>query len=233
MEKVKLPRSSYEEIKKIIIAYGSLGKPATLYDISHSTGMNRTVISANNAFLTLVEIIEGGNKKTVTSKGARLARALEHEIEEEMHASMLIIINENDFLTKMLQAVKIRKGMDISQLENHIAFSSGEPKTSQVMTGARAVVDILLASGQLRQDGDRLIINNNDYYENSPETITPKNDIASDNETVYETKALSISKKGKSGVNLNIELSITATPNELEGLGKKIKSIFDDLNDES
>ena len=46
-----------------------------------------------------------------------------------------------------------------SQLENHIAFSSGEAKGKSVMTGARAVVDILLASNRLIQDGDKLIIN--------------------------------------------------------------------------
>ncbi|MEX1015047.1 MAG: hypothetical protein WDZ80_07890 [Candidatus Paceibacterota bacterium] len=225
MEKIKLPRSSYEELSKIIIAYSTLDRACSLDDIAHTSGIGKTNVSANNAFLANVEIIEGGNKKQITQKGLKLGRALEHEIEQEVPKAWQEVINESDFLTKMVQAVKIRKGMDSSQLENHIAFSSGEKKSKSVMTGSRAVVDILLASEMLITDGDKLVANNStnepiEFPESKPEV----ND-------ELESSRHFISSMKTSGVNINIELRINATPDDLEGLGGKIKTIIEELNE--
>ena len=95
MEKIKLPRCSYEELTKIVNAYGQLNKPSSLDDVAKATGIGQTNISANNAFLTNIGIIEGGNKKVVTPKGLRLARSLEHNIEEEIPPAWSEIINES------------------------------------------------------------------------------------------------------------------------------------------
>lgn len=227
MEKIKLPRSSYEELSKIIIAYSTLNRACSLDDIAHTSGIGKTNVSANNAFLANVEIIEGGNKKQITQKGLKLGRALEHEIEQEVPKAWKEVINESDFLTKMVQAVKIRKGMDSSQLENHIAFSSGEKKSKSVMTGARAVVDILLASEMLITDGDKLVANNStnepiEFQESKPEI----------DDEVEPAQQYNISSVKTSGVNINIELRINATPDDLEGLGSKIKAIIEELNED-
>jgi hypothetical protein len=230
MEKVKLPRSSYEELVKIIRSYGVLNKPCGLDDISHASGIGTSNVSSNNAFLSFLEIIEGGNKKVITQKGLKLSRALEHSLIDEIQQSWIVIINENDFLTKMLQAVKIRKGMEISQLENHIAFSSGEKKSGYVMTGARAVVDILISSGQLKQVEDKLLFQDSipvyeEHAENKSES-SPTVSIAKQKELT------SFSKDQSQQIILNIELKISATPSELEGLGKKIKAVIDELQSE-
>ena len=74
-DKFKLPRSSYEEICKIIKAYGRLSQPASLDEVAKLCAMNRTAISANNAFLANIEVIEGGQKKSATQKGRDLAQA--------------------------------------------------------------------------------------------------------------------------------------------------------------
>jgi hypothetical protein len=153
-EKFKLPRSSYEEICKIVKAYGRLSKPSSLDDVAQYCAINKTGISANNAFLSNVEIIEGGRSKEPTEKGRALAQALEHEIPDEITARWARIVSDNDFLNRMSAAVRIRGKMEVSALEAHIAYSAGETKSSQVMTGARAVVDILRAAGLVHeQDG--------------------------------------------------------------------------------
>lgn len=230
MEKIKLPRCSYKELVKIIIAYGTVNKPSGLNDISSASGIAASFVSANNAFLSNLEIIEGGNKKNITQKGSRLFRALEHNLENEIQQSWTAVINENDFLTKMLQAVKIRKGMEITQLENHIAFSSGEVKSAYVMTGARAVVDILIASGQLKQDGDRLTFQDIGLTENvNAETRVEEIKSITINQPISTSSSL---KDKQYGITLNIDLKINATPTELEGLGKKIKTLIEDLQSE-
>lgn len=228
MEKIKLPRSSYDELVKIIIAYGSSKKPSRINDIAQATGMGVTNVSANNNFLAFIDIIQGGHKKSITPKGANLAQSLDHDMLNDMKKYWTEIVNENDFLTKMLQAVKVRKGMDISQLENHIAFSSGEKKSGFVLTGARAVIDILVASSQLSQDGDKLVYNKLTSLE-----VIDDTEVDDEKATMVLLKDQQIQKiTYQGGVSINIELRINASPKELEGLGEKIKKIIDDLKED-
>src|SRR5215475_11556776 len=113
-DKFKLPRSSYEEICKIIKAYGRLTEPASLDEVAQLCAMNRTAISANNAFLVNVGLIDGGKKKSATLKGSELARALEHELPDQIQDRWARVVRENEFLGKMAAAVKIRGQMDSS-----------------------------------------------------------------------------------------------------------------------
>jgi len=234
MEKIKLPRSSYEELTRIIISYAHTGRPASLDDIVKASGTHFTVVSANNAFLSILQIIQGGKKKAITPKGVKLAKALEHEMAEETEEAWAEIINESDFLSKILQAVRIRKGMDQTQLENHIAFSSGEQKTTAVMTGSKCVVDLLLASGQLKVDGDKYVATmRKTEVETSKEPIIDnKEDTEDAANLIVSNKKIELIDHKLGGINLKIELRINASPNELDGLGKKIKSIIDELKEE-
>ena len=143
----RLPKSSYEEIVKIIRAYGNAGNDASLADVAKTAAMNETIISSNNAFLAAVGIIEGGKTKTVTERGRALAMALQHEIPDEISTQWNLIVSDNVFLQKMVTAVSIRQGMEASALQAHIAYSASEPKSSRVMAGAAAVVEILKVSG--------------------------------------------------------------------------------------
>ena len=87
-EKFKLPRSSYEELCKIIKAYGRLSQASSLDDVAKLCAMNKTAISANNAFLTNVGLIEGGRSKVSTGDGKKLSKALEHELPDEIQEAL-------------------------------------------------------------------------------------------------------------------------------------------------
>lgn len=73
-----LPRSSYEEIQKILKGYSHAPENASLESMSKLTGLNPTVISGNNKFLSDIGLITGGMKKTATDLGKQLGRALDH-----------------------------------------------------------------------------------------------------------------------------------------------------------
>lgn len=220
-EKFKLPRSSYDELCKIIRAYGRLSKASTLNEVAEVSGIGKTIISANNTFLSAVEIIEGGNKKAITEKGYQLAQALDHDVQEEIEKNWRIIIEQNDFLSKMVLAVDIRRGMDISNLESHIGYSAGEPKSQQVMTGSRAVVDILRNSGLMEEENDQVVpselLVSTGKEKPIPSTIKPPV------EKVFTPPALSI----------NIEVHIDTKPSELEDLGEKLKTMIEILSKSS
>lgn len=62
-ESINLPRSSYENLKKVIKGYGHLGQEVDLTTLSKLIKMNKVDISAQNGFLSQVGIIEGSGKK--------------------------------------------------------------------------------------------------------------------------------------------------------------------------
>lgn len=131
-EKFKLPTSSYEELTKIIKGYGHLERPANLDEVSRVTGIGTTVISGNAGFLLELNILEPGAKKAITSNGRSLAHALEHEMPDEMRSCWQTVVLGNDFMSKLVTAIKIRNGMDENTLLSHIAYSAGQPKKSNL-----------------------------------------------------------------------------------------------------
>lgn len=231
-DRVKLPRSSYEELCKIIKAYGRSTQPASLDAVSKLCAMGKTVISANNAFLANIGIIEGGKAKIATPKGAALAKALDHEIPDQIEENWAQVVHENDFLNKMAVAVKIRKTMESSAFEAHIAYSAGEAKAAPVMTGARAVIDILRAAGVVREENGQLVAGEplespaKEVIDASVERATVKPVLSSEIGHLL-TGAL------PTGLALTIQLRINAKPDELEGLGAKIRALLRDIQDRS
>jgi aspartokinase-like uncharacterized kinase len=226
METFKLPRSSYDELCSIIIAYGRLEKnPSALDGVSQASGINRTIISGNHAFLSAVGIIEGGKTKTVTEKGSGLAHAIEHSIADEIPKAWRSIIKDNEFLNKMALAVRIRKGMENSSLEAHIAYSAGQPKAKYVTTGAKTIIEILLKSELVKKEDDRIIpteITADDLsVQVLKETPIPPTQVV--------TKIKSIIREG---IVLNIDVRIDVKPEELEGLSEKLKNLIKNLLEE-
>lgn len=230
-EKFKLPRSSYEELCKIIKAYGKVTKPSSNEDIDKLTGIGKTHISANNSFLLSIGIIEGGIGKIATSKGKELSLALEHEIPEEMIKAWRIIVGDNEFLSKMIQAIEVRKGMEESHLENHIAYSAGEVKSKEVTRGARTVIDILRGSGLVKQEGDQILPNYSTKLNIDETPIINDFSIAQDRNIIQSSINTSTIKQPieERGFSLHIEVRINVSAEELEGLGEKLKQLIETI----
>jgi hypothetical protein len=152
-----LPGSSYEELVKVIRAYDHFAGDVALPEVSSVAGMHVSNVSRNNGFLVAIGVIQGGKKKAMTEAGRALARALDHSIQEEITRNWQSILVANDFLKRILAAVRIRKGMEYSALQSHVAYTAGLPKTPTVMAGSGAVVDILKAAGVLQEEDGKLV----------------------------------------------------------------------------
>src|SRR3972149_11556028 len=126
-ERFRLPSSSYEELVKIVKAYGNLTKEAVPAEVSQLAVVHPTVVSHNNAFLVTIGVITGGKKKMVTEKGRALARALDHDMPDAITQNWREIVLSNEFMQKLVTAVRIRKGMEPSTLQAHVAYSAGIP----------------------------------------------------------------------------------------------------------
>jgi len=232
-EEFPLPNSSYKELIKIIQGYGRIGTEASLADVARLTAMNETGISANNKFLVAIGVVKGGKKKTITPIGAELATALEHELKEEAGAKWRAVVEATDFLQNVVAAVRIRKTMDESSLESHVAYSAGQPKTPAVATGARTVVDILTAAGLLKEEGGTLTAVAPEPR-SIPETVEKSLSISdsmtgADSTTVQGSFVRATRITG--GVQLNIDVTVQCTPADLEDLGRKLRKVLKDFNE--
>lgn len=221
-EKFKLPRSSYEELCKIIKAYGSVKGPVALEDVSKLTVMHPTAVSRNHGFLAAIKVIEGGQRKVPTDTGKQLGRALNLGISEEVGTAWREIVQEDDFLSSIVAAVRIRNGMDISSLQRHIIYSAGVAKAGGYMAGSAAVIEILKVSGMVSEK-EGAISPAEPSLEVTPSVVSPPQR-PGPAEIAVTAKAM------PSAVSMHIEVRIHAKPSELEELGKRLKTLLDDLS---
>jgi hypothetical protein len=230
-EEFPLPSSSYKELIKIIRAYGRIGTEASLGDVSKLAVMGETSVSGNNKFLIALGIIKAGQKKAITPLGAELAKALDHEMPDEIASKWRAVVNATDFLERVIAAVRIRKTMDEASLESHVAYSAGQPKTPAVATGARTVVDILITSGLLKEEDGTLIA-----VAPEPRPITETVDktlsIADSpsNNLIFE-RGMARASTRLGGVQLNIDVTVQCTPADLQDLGHKLRKVLKDFNE--
>lgn len=235
-EKFKLPRSSYEEVVKIIKAYGHFQEPANLEQVSKLVGIATNNISANSAFLMQTEILDPGSKKQLTEKGRELARALEHEMPNEIREGWRKVVSECSFLTNLVSSVRIRKAMDESTLLSHIAYSAGEAKKPYVMTGARTVVDILRGAEVLQESEGKFVegsgastelklTNQKQSGEPSPaEFAQPRFPVATTSFPVGDSAS-------SASICINIEVNVSCKFEELSDLGEKLKHVIHSLRE--
>lgn len=243
-EKFPLPGSSYKELSKIIAAYATIPGATAPGPVAQVAVVHDTVVSRNNKFLVAIGLIEGGQKKTCTSLGASLGRAIQHDQLEAINAAWQTVILQTDFLQKIISAVRIRKGMEESALASHIAFTSGSGKNAYARAGAGSVIEILKLGGSITADGSTLVAApSNDFQSSGEESDStdimwvPHHSnrefgttlLRQDTNVKRESTARQNRRDSHGGVQLNIELTITCTVSDLDGLGLKLRKLTDEF----
>ena len=230
-DKFKLPLSSYDELVKFIKAYSHVPKPTELSEISRLTGVAAPNISRNVGFFVATGILEGGKKKMPTPAGQQLGHALEHEMSAEIRKSWRHIVEEDEFLTKLLTAVRIRNGMDSQTLEAHIAYSAGQPKKPQFMTGARTVIDILKAAELIVEvDGKYLLKDQSEVPEAHADSPTQNEPLRAPQTIPQPSRSpIVFPVETRQGVQINIQININCTPDDVPGLGTQVKALIQEI----
>ena len=225
----RLPGSSYEQLTQIVQAYGHLDKAVGAQEVADTLGIDQTQVSRNNRFLVSIGVIDGGKKKQSTGKGKQLARALDHNLPGEIRSQWRELVVDHEFMEKILAAVRIRNGMEPSNLETHIAYTAGQKKTSRSVTGARAVIDILNAAGVLREhDGKIVAVEEEVTLSARPDKqVTPRVDVG--DREVGRSGGGNIAA-GWVGPPVGIQLQIQCTVDEIEGLAPKLRKLIEALS---
>lgn len=231
----RLPGSSYDEIVRIIRGYGHFTDVASNAQVGTAAAIHQTQVSRNNGFLSAIGVVEGGTRKVLTNGGRSLALALEHEIPDEIGQKWRQIVQTNDFLQKLLSAVRIRRGMDPGTLQAHIAYSAGQPKSPKVMTGAATVIDVLRAAELLREQDGKLI-----YVEGGegpgvrgtpPTPLPPAAEIipVTGSREVTVERPITV-QTGRAGVGIQIQVRVACTVEELDTVATKLRDLIETLD---
>ncbi|MFZ7132853.1 MAG: hypothetical protein ACOWWR_10885 [Eubacteriales bacterium] len=213
-----LPCSSVGEIIKIIIGYTNSPGETSLDSISKLTGIDKTRISKNSKFLTVISIIEGGQKKKITENGSKLGRAFEHRIEQEIQNSLKEIIGNTEFLSNLITTIRIKSGMSADDFSKHILFASNSKDTKEAKTGSKAIIEILEMAGYIKEENGVFTTPNTDEkVPNASKKIDEKIEEAEiDKKKDANNADLSLSKKASDifpSLNINIELHLPISEN--------------------
>lgn len=232
-ESFKLPSSSYEELVKIIKAYAGekQGEAVALDNIVQSTGIGKTTVSANNGFLVQIGLVSEGNKKVASEACIKLGRAYIHCVEEEAINIWRELIDNDEFLNRMISAIKIRNGMDKTSFINHILYSSGQKGDSRSKAGAGAIVEIFKFANLVNEvDGKLTVIQENVGAVSS----NNKSDIGIENDYLTKT-SVAIGKQQINTNSLNAQfifnINIDCSFDKLDELPAKIKGLIEELSE--
>lgn len=228
-ENYKLPGSSYEEFVKIVKAYstGKVGVPMSLDTIAQTTGMDKTIVSRNNGFLMQLHLVSEGNKKAPTQEGFDLGRAYSLRIDEQIVRCWRTLIEGDEFLSRMLSAIKIRNGMDKTGFINHIIYSSGSSNNNNTRAGASTIVEIFKVAGFVQETDGKIMAN--EENETQISTVSPyqDNNTMSNDTSVISSKVISqpVYKNGTASITLNININVNV--NEMDDLTEKLKKLLE------
>jgi hypothetical protein len=231
----RLPGSPYAELVNIIVAYGTRDEAAK--DVGKLDSVHQSSVSRNNAFLTEIGVLQGESKKLITRRGRSLAVALARKDEPEVRSNWRAIVAANEFLQNVVSAVKLREGMLYPTVQAYIAHAAGQPRNKPVMNGAGAIIEILKASGMLKEEAGELVAT----FEEQPEDAVLENgsptQISDTREsvvsaTVSEAAGAPAGPPAGTSPTVSIHVQVRCTADEIEDLAPRLKVLLRELSTE-
>ncbi len=227
-ENFKLPGSSYDEFIKIILAYasGKSGQPMSLDVVAQYASMDKTIVSRNNGFLVQCGLVSEGNQKAATELGVKLGRAYKLQMDTEISRIWRELIENDEFLARMLSAIRIRKAMEKTAFINHIVYSSGASAGKNAKTGATTLVELLKVAGFVsEQDGQIIATDENTIISGTEENEENRQyRIPNDHHQELYSQHVCTSHG-----TININININVSPDDIDILSEKIKTLIESL----
>ena len=127
-------------------------------DLLWLVGIHHASVSGNNRFLTEVGLISGGKVKTATPLGKTLGRALALSQTEDAILAWKEAVQSHEKACRAGHDGETQRRMSSTDLARHILYVSGQKDTKQNRTGARTIIDILLAAKLLEEKDGRLVV---------------------------------------------------------------------------
>jgi len=232
----RLPGSPYEDLVKILVAYGTRDEASATGDVGKLDSVHQSSVSRNNAFLREIGVLQGETKKLITPRGRSLALALAGKDHVEIRSNWRAIVAASEFLQNVVSAVKLREGMLYPTVQAYIAHAAGQPRNKPVMTGAGAIIEILKTAGLLKEEAGELVA----PFGKEPE---PEAQPASADDSLPETTkaaeplvSATVSEAAATGsftgypATVSIHVQVRCTADEIEDLAPRLKTLLRELS---
>jgi hypothetical protein len=222
----RLPGSPYEDLINIIVAYGTRDEATSGGDVGKLDSVHQSSVSRNNAFLTEIGVLQGESKKLITRRGRSLAVALARKDRVEVRSNWRAIVAASEFLQNVVSAVKLREGMLYPTVQAYIAHAAGQPRNKPVMNGAGAIIEILKASGMLREEAGELVAT----FDERPEVVALEDAPAQVSDTI--DAVVTVGEAAGTFPTVSIQLQVRCTPDEIDDLAPRLKALLRELSTE-
>lgn len=206
----RLPESSYEEIVKLIKAYAmeKEGEAISLEKIANKTGMDKTTVSRNNAFLVSMGIVLDGKRKAVTEQGKKLGNAYTFGIMDEVDRVWKELISGNKFAQSMYEFIQIKGRVSRSDFVSHILYSAEGKDSSKARAGANAFVEIMCETKLINEEDGYLSVYQieDKKMQISSEIFQEESQVLLSKQVLAEPNTDSCKQFGNVIVNLNVSV---------------------------
>lgn len=161
-EEIQVPRrADMTQLNKIIMGYLSAGadtEPVNFNEVAERTGIARTTVSLNNSFLVSSGFLtqEKRGYFRLTENGAKYAQFISWGRLEDAREPLQAIVNGYPLFKKINDYVRINPDVTREDLVSRVAAITGVPKKAGYVRGMNAVVDLLLFSGLLKEEDERI-----------------------------------------------------------------------------
>jgi hypothetical protein len=234
-ESFALPRSSLKLLRLILVGYlhegGNDRKPSGPADVGAAIGLDSPLVSRNNAALAALGLLESAENRRwrLTEGGVNVARAFEYEAEEEAGAALSEVLGSNAFVQRVLAFVRSRGGVEEDQVISHMARTAGVKRTSEFLTGARAVLELLQVAGLVETDGDTVRVSTpRREAEATVEPTPPRSPVKAYGGGAYEPGGSDIAGTPVT-LHINLTPSDLSTDDAADALAARIKRLLDAL----
>jgi hypothetical protein len=144
-EVFSLPISAYDVITKILHAYVLCGNgKVSLNDVASRAGMNRTLVSGNNAFLVSIGLLDKGRDKQLTPVGRALAVALGNGIVDDIRRCWRDVLTGCTATKSVIDMMRIQKTISENDIQGRVASCLGVVAAGAGRTGINTLVDLFV-----------------------------------------------------------------------------------------
>jgi len=156
-----LPGSSWETVKKIILAFyaASNEEDAKLETIANYANVQRPVVSMNNNFLRSVGIVRADQWK-LTDKGLRYATALRMANTSMAQETLADIAKGNPILNQLVRLLLARGEMNVDTFKAEAMLRLIIAPNDRQAQFVRPLLDMLQDAALIRIEGDTVCLGN-------------------------------------------------------------------------
>lgn len=153
-----LPGASLDSIKRILKAYGARTSPMAIGDVAKMLDTDSSAVSRNSRFLLGAGLISSGATRTPTSEGREMLSAMSIDDDDTVRQCWNRIVDRSQFLKDRLATLSLKGPLPKKKFTGLILETSGKNKNASARVGARAVVELLIEAGRIRDDAGSLTV---------------------------------------------------------------------------